>query len=147
MNFMRMTKLTASDADTSDNFGQSVILSGDYALIGSHFDDVGVQTDQGSAYVYLRSGILWSQQAQLVASDGASNDYFGYSVSLDGDYALIGAYYDYVSGDTSRGSAYVFLREGTVWNQQAQLVASDGDVGDSFGRSVAVLGDYALILQ
>ncbi len=84
-------KLTASDGAAGDYFGSSVALSGDTALVGAAGDDVGVNTDQGSAYVFVRSGTTWTQQAQLTASDGAAYDHFGSSVALSGDTALVGA--------------------------------------------------------
>ena len=102
-------------------------------------------TDQGSAYVFTRSGTTWTQQAKLTASDGAADDYFGYSVALSGDTALVGAYWDDVGANYDQGSAYVFTRSGTTWTQQAKLTASDGAAGDHFGHSVALSGDTALV--
>ena len=58
----------------------------------------------------------WSQQAKLVSDDGATKDQFGRSVSVDGDYAIVGAYYDDDGGGNS-GSAYIFIRSGTSWSQ------------------------------
>lgn len=82
---------------------------------------------------------------KLLAGDGAANDYFGYSVAVDGDTAVIGTYGDDDKGDLS-GSAYVFVRaaDGT-WGQQAKLTAADGATGDMFGGSVSVSGDTAVI--
>ena len=113
-------QLTASDGAAGDHFGGSVALSGDTALVGAYWDDVGANADQGSAYVFTRSGTTWTQQAQLTASDGAADDDFGYSVALSGDTALVGAYVDDVGANTDQGSAYVFTRSGTTWTQQAQ---------------------------
>jgi hypothetical protein len=136
-------KLLSPDGTINDFFGGSLSLSGDTALISVHGDDDnGAQS--GSAYVFTRSGTTWAQQAKLLASDGAAIDYFGYSVSLDGDTALIGADGDDDNGVDS-GSAYVFTRTGTTWTQQAKLLASDGAVYDSFGWSVSLSGDTALI--
>ncbi|MCB9336650.1 MAG: hypothetical protein H6577_00820 [Lewinellaceae bacterium] len=138
-------KLTASDGATDDQFGWSVSLSGDYALIGAYGDSGnGNGSYSGSAYVFVRSGTAWTEQAKLTASDGASGDFFGNSVSLSGDYALIGAYQDDDNGNLS-GSAYVFVRSGTTWTEQAKLTASDGAANDWFGNSVSLSGDYALI--
>ena len=83
--------------------------------------------------------------AKLVASDGASGDYFGYSVAVDGDTAVIGAYGDRDYGANS-GSAYVFSRIDGTWAQQAKLTAPDGASSDSFGCSVAVDGDTAAVI-
>jgi hypothetical protein len=136
-------KLTASDGYTFDLFGDSVSLHGDYALIGAQGDDDN-GVDSGSAYVFKRSGTYWIQQDKLKASDGAPYDNFGKSVSIDGDYALIGSWYDDDKGQDS-GSAYVFKRYDTDWFQVDKLTASDGEYGDQFGRSVSIDGDYALI--
>jgi hypothetical protein len=139
----QQAKLTASDATAGDYFGWSVALDGDTALIAARFDD-DKGDNSGSAYVFTRNGTTWTQQAKLTASDGAAGDYFGYSVVLAGDTALIGAAYDDDNGNDS-GSAYVFTRNGTTWTQQTKLTASDGVAFDSFGCSVALAGDTALI--
>jgi len=136
-------KLTASDGASEDRFGYSVSLSGDYALIGASFvDDNG--SESGSAYVFVRSGTTWTQQQKLTASDGAANDHFGYSVSLSGDCALIGAWGDDDSGSES-GSVYVFMRSGSTWTQQQKLSASDGAASDRFGKYLSLSGNNALI--
>ena len=131
----QQTKLNAGDAATDDQFGRSVAVSGDTAVIGAWRDNDG-GTNSGSAYVFTRSGEVWSQQAKLTASDPAAFDRFGSSVAISGDTAVIGAYSD--------GSAYVFSRSGGVWSQQAKLTASD-DAGNFFGWSVAVDGDTVVI--
>ena len=118
---VQQAQLTAGDGATGDYFGYSVALAGDTALVGAYGDDVGANVDQGSAYVFTRSGTSWSQQAQLTAGDGAAGDCFGNSVALAGDTALVGAYADDVGANVDQGSAYVFTRSGTSWSQQAQL--------------------------
>jgi hypothetical protein len=142
--WVQQQKLTASDGNAGDRFGQSVFISGDYAIVGAYFDD-DKGTDSGSAYIFFRSGTSWSQQAKLTASDGAAGDLFGNSVSISGDYAIVGANQDDVNGMVDSGSAYVFLRSGTSWSQQAKLTASDGAAVDLFGRSVSISGDYAIV--
>jgi len=139
----QQAKLLASDGAAGDWFGYSVSLSGDTALIGAYQDDDN-GVDSGSAYVFTHTGTTWTQQAKLLASDGAAGDWFGSSVSLSGDTALIGANQDDDNGNWS-GSAYVFTRTGTTWTQQAKLLASDGAVWDDFGYSVSLSGDTALI--
>ncbi len=138
-------QLTASDGAAGDNFGWSVALSGDTALVGAFLADVSGNTDQGSAYIFTRSGTTWSQQARLIASDGAAEDLFGVSVALSGDTALVGAPYHDFGGNIDQGSAYVFARSGTTWSQQARLTASDGAAHDWFGTSVALSGSTALV--
>jgi uncharacterized repeat protein (TIGR01451 family) len=130
-------KVIALDGATSDGFGNPVAVSGDTALVGA----VGDDGNKGSAYVFVHSGSYWTQQAKLIASDGAVSDRFGYSVAISGDTALVGAYYD----DSLKGSAYIFVRSGTTWTQQAKLTANDGEAWDYFGDSVALSGDTALV--
>jgi uncharacterized repeat protein (TIGR01451 family) len=113
--------------------------------VGANGDDTPAGTDAGSAYVFVRSGISWSEQTHLFASDMAASDIFGYSVALDGDTALVGAYSDNTPAGTDAGSAYVFVRSGTTWSEQAHLFASDAASTDVFGVSVALDGDTALI--
>ncbi len=132
-------KLVASDGAASDYFGAAVAVSGDTALVGAYYDDDKGDAS-GSAYVFTRSGAVWSQQAKLVASDGAAGDTLGWSVGLSADTAVVGA----SKNQASKGAAYVFLRSGTAWSQQAKLAASDGAANDRFGWSVAVSGDTAL---
>jgi hypothetical protein len=138
-------KLLASDGAAVDWFGMTFIsISGDTALISASLDDDN-GVDSGSAYVFIRTGTTWTQQAKLLASDGAAMDHFSeYAVSIDGDTALIGAYYDDDNG-TGSGSAYVFTRIGTTWTQQQKLHALDAAGGDWFGDGVALSGDTALI--
>jgi len=142
-NWPEQDKITASDGAAGDYFGYSVSIDGDYALIGAYYDGDNGPTS-GSAYVFKRSGATWTEEAKLTASDGAVGDCFGISVSIDGDYALIGAYGNDDNGDYS-GSAYVFKRSGTTWTEEAKLTASDGAADDYFGRFVSIDGDYALI--
>ena len=135
--------LTSSDAAAGDEFGGSVSISGDVALIGAQFDDDNGDAS-GSAYVFRRIGTAWIQEAKLTASDGAVGDHFGFSVSISGDVALIGAQFDDDNGDAS-GSAYVFRRIGTAWIQEAKLTASDGAAFDEFGSSVSISGEVAVV--
>jgi len=137
-------KLLASDGGTLDEFGHSVSLDGDTVLIGAPANsDNGAWT--GSAYVFTRTGTTWTQQQKLLPSDSAGDDTFGLCVSLDGDTALIGSGWDDNENGVDAGSTYVFIRTGTTWTQQAKLLASDGATKDSFGASVALSGDTALI--
>jgi len=92
-NWTEWQKLLASDLVTHHNFGCSVSLDGDTALIGA-IRDMDNGADSGSAYVFTRNDTTWTQQAKLLPSDGEAGDWFGYSVSLSGDTALIGVYMD-----------------------------------------------------
>ncbi|MGH2830101.1 MAG: Ig-like domain-containing protein, partial [Actinomycetota bacterium] len=140
----QQAKLTASDAAAFDRFGISVSVTGDTAVVGSPFEDNDAGSSSGSAYVFVRSGSTWTQQAKLVASDAAEFDQFGISVSVAGDTAVIGSGQDDDAGSAS-GSAYVFVRTGSTWTQQAKLVASDAAEFDQFGISVSVAGDTVVV--
>jgi hypothetical protein len=139
----QQAKLLASDAQSSDQFGVSVAVSGDTAVIGAYREATG-GSGAGAAYVFTRSGGAWTQQAKLLASDAQANDYFGVSVAVSGDTAVIGAYRE-DTGGSSAGAAYVFTRSGGAWVEQAKLLASDAQSSDYFGVSVAVSGDTAVI--
>jgi len=136
-------KLTASDGAAGDEFGYSVAISGDTAVIGAPRDD-DKSDDSGSAYVFTRSGSTWSQQAKLDATDGAAGDVFGISVAISGDTVVIGADLTDEKGSNS-GAAYVFSRSGNTWSQHVKLTADDGAAGDLFGIRVTLSGDTAVI--
>ena len=136
-------KVNVPDGQAGDELGSSVALSSDTAVIGAAGDD-GAAVDQGSAYVYIRSGGGWAQQVKLLAGDPAAQDRFGVSVALSGNTALIGSYLDN-GAFPDQGSAYVFVRNVASWQQRQKLVAADGAGDDHFGVRVAVLGDLALI--
>ena len=113
-------RLSAADGAEGDSFGYSVALSGDTALVGADSDDIGV-VDQGSAYVFVRSGTTWAQQAYLKASNTEANDYFGYAVAVSGDTVVVGAMHESSSASgingnqsdnsgSSAGAAYALFR-------------------------------------
>lgn len=141
----KQDSLSASDAASGDHFGNSVSISGDYLVVGSFYKEVNGNNHQGQAYVFKRDGTSWSEEAILTASDGSAWDYFGYNVSIDGDYIIVGAYYKTVGGHTHQGKAYIFHKESTSWNQQAELIPSDGSNWDGFGRCVSINGDYSIV--
>jgi predicted amidohydrolase len=138
-------KLEPSDAGESDNFGSSVAISGDTVVIGSPLDDGAAGIDQGSAYVFVRSGGVWSQQQKLEASDASVRDFFGNSVAISGDTVVVGAPLDDAVGDEGQGSAYVFVRNGGVWSQQQKLEASDAGIADLFGQAVAISEETVVV--
>jgi hypothetical protein len=122
------------------NLGTCLSLSGGTAVVGATYDDTAAGADAGSAYVFVRSGTAWSQQARLVASDGAPGAHFGTSASLSGDTVILGARFQ-----DATGAAYVFVRSGGVWTEQQKLVAPDAAAGDYFGAAVALQGDTAVV--
>ncbi len=132
-------KLAAPDGIANNDFGFSVAISGDTAIIGAHNDD-DLGSESGSAYVFIRTDGVWSLQQKLNPSDGAAEDWFGLCVSISGDTAVIGSMFDDDGGSRS-GSVYVFHRAGEVWTQQQKLAASDPTAGKWFGRSVSISGE------
>ena len=130
----QQAKLLASDAATFSRFGSSVALSGDTLLVGASLKG----SSTGAAYVFTRTGSVWTQQALLSATDTATGADFGASVALAGNTALVGA-----DGASGGGRVYVFTRSATTWTQSAELAPSDS--GTSFGSSVALDSATALI--
>jgi hypothetical protein len=142
--WVQQARLSAADGQLGDELGRAVALSGDTLLAGAHGAAIGDNNAQGAAYVFVRSGATWTQQAKLLAADGASFANFGNAVALDGDTAVIGS--DQASAANFwSGSAYVFVRSGGTWTQQAQLAAKDGAALDQFGHAVALSGDTAVV--
>jgi trimeric autotransporter adhesin len=157
--------LKASNTDTNDQFGFSVALDGDTLAVGAIIEgsaDTGIDGDQGdntaggagAVYVFARdAGSNWSQQAYVKASNTEAFDEFGTSVAVSGDTLAVGAPMEDsastgVDGDQadnaamSSGAVYVFTRDaGGLWIQQAYIKASNTDVEDMFGTSVALSGD------
>jgi hypothetical protein len=139
-------KLTAGDGAASDDFGTSVAIGLDTVVIGAPGDDIGLNGDQGSAYVFFRTGNIWTLQQKLTAGDGAAGDGLGASVAVSGETALVAANLDDIGPNADQGSAYVFTRGGAIWTEQVpKLTSNDGAPGDQFGSSVALSGDTALI--
>jgi hypothetical protein len=137
----QQAKIQAGDKQANDLFGYAVSLSdnGGTALVGAHGEDTGA-AEAGSAYVFVRSGSTWTEQAKIQTGDKQVNDRFGYAVSLSGDggTAAIGAFNEDPDNLTDAGSAYIFVRSGSTWTEQAKLVASDRKAGDLFASSVAI---------
>lgn len=144
-NVVHPVEQVASDGEVGDQFGYSVAINGNYAIVGAPYDNIGANSDQGSAYIFFFNGTSWVEQAKLVASGGSPDDNFGFSVAINGDYAIVGAPYDNVGIDADQGSAYIFTRSGINWTQQASITGSSATAGDNFGHSVSIDGAYAAI--
>ncbi len=148
-------KLLISDAGDVDLIGSAVALSGDTLLVGAQADDENGE-NAGAVYVFIRTGDTWSEQAKLLAPGGEEQEWFGSSVALDGDRALVGAIGDDANGGFS-GAAYLFVRDGATWTLEQKLLpspgwsssagmfASGGTAGDVFGTAVALDGDRAIV--
>jgi hypothetical protein len=146
-NWGEVRKITASDSADGDSFGRSVSLSGDNLAVGATGGDFGVNINQGSVYVFSRNqggANNWGEVRKFTSSDGGAFDFFGYSISLSGDTLAVGAYSDDIGANSEQGSTYIFSRNqgGTNnWGEVKKLTASDGTVGDYFGRSISLSGD------
>lgn len=158
--------LKPSSRSIDDSFGDAVAIDGDRVVVGCPGDDSGATgvggnssdngtLDAGAAWVFVRSGSTWSQEAYLKASNTGASDRFGEQVAIHGDLIVVGAEnesgsgtgVDPVSNDgaATAGAAYVFRRSGGTWTHDAYLKASNTDSGDAFGSSVAVHGETIAI--
>lgn len=142
--YLQDARLVGSDLEPGDIFGVSVSVSGERIIVGAALGDTTGGVNAGAAYVFRWNGAAWVQEAKLSASDGTGGDYFGYSVSISGDWAIVGAPLDdtVVGGDA--GSAYIYRWNGSVWSEVSRLSEAIGP-GDRFGWSVAVSGNRAVI--
>src|SRR5512146_1461242 len=149
---LRPAYLKASNTDMYDQFGIAVALSGDGSTlaVGAYDESsnaTGIDGDQGdnslahsgAAYVFVRAGATWVQQAYVKASNPAAGDEFGHALAIsdDGNTLVVGA----TGQVASAGAAYVFVRTGTTWAQQAYVVASNAESGDLFGYALALSAD------
>ena len=134
--------LLPSDPEVSDKFGVSVSLTtdGNLCLVGAAADDTLPYVNSGSAYVFSRSGLTWTQQAKLASGTPASNESFGTAVSMssDGRICAVGAPGAMVNSIANAGAFYVFTRVGTVWTQVSRQTASDRAANNMFGTSVTL---------
>ena len=122
----------------SGSFGESVAVFGDYAIVGAP----AASNNMGLAVIYHRDAGIWTQQDVLIASDGMggdpNGDWFGYSVDIGEDYAIVGALGGTSSEWTFGGAAYIFQRDGTTWTEVEKLVPAGDDGFIEFGSAVAL---------
>src|SRR5215203_675348 len=129
-------KITSTPRGVGAQFGNAVAINGGTMVVGARFDST-TASQAGAAYVYVLSGGTWTQQAVLLAPDGAAADKFGSAVAIGEDTVVVGAYQD-DTAFSNGGSAYVFVRSGTTWTFQQKLTPGDGTADDEFGVSVAI---------
>jgi hypothetical protein len=137
-------ELVAGDAMQLDRLGIAVAISGDTAVVGTPYKMVG-SNQVGVAYVFSNSGTRWTQEAELLASDGAAGDNFGLDVAVSGANVLVGAGDKTVGSNEYQGVAYVFSSTGGQWSEVQRLQGSDGMANDLFGSAVAISEERALI--
>lgn len=151
----QVQKIVASDREANDQFGYSVAISGDYAIVGasreSHNAAGGAYLEvAGSAYIFKNNAGTWEQVRKIVASDRATGDAFGWSVAISEEFSIVGAFYeseDATGGNTrtTAGSAYIYENNAGSWTQLQKIVALDRTAYDVFGCSVAISGDYIIV--
>jgi hypothetical protein len=151
--------LKAGSPDLGDNYGHSVAVSGDTIVVGAIKEDSNQNTitngtacssnnsysSAGAAYVYKRTVNTWEQEAFLKPSDPSEGRLFGRSVAMSGETIIVGSDYHNSFYSPFSGAAYIFVRSGTIWTQEAILLASNGENDDGFGYSVAISGDTVAI--
>lgn len=142
--WVRQGTLVPADASFSSNFGFSLAVSGDRIAVGAS-NALGAGLNAGAAYIFSREHGVWSQEAELVALDGADGDLFGVSITLSGSTVAVGASAHATGAGAPAGSAYVYQRRDTAWSLVAELSASDGVAGGAFGSGVAVTGSTLLV--
>ncbi|MFN7934472.1 MAG: FG-GAP repeat protein [Bryobacteraceae bacterium] len=159
--------LKASNTGAFDHFGESLSISGETIAVGAPYEDSGAtgingdagrndSLESGAVYVFVRNSGQWSQQAYLKASNTGAGDMFGFRVALSAETLVAGAPTEDSSatgingvqndeGRLDSGAAYVFVRSGNAWSQQAYLKASNADAADYFGGDVAISGDTIVV--
>ncbi len=141
--WVREGRVIASDFDGNDNFGQSVAIHDEVAIIGAPgSDDNGSKS--GAAYIFRRNGEVWTEEAKLLPADGTESSEFGFSVAINGAYAAVGVLIDSEAGALA-GAAYVFHDNGDSWVQIAKLFPSDPVQIGTFGISLDMDGDRLLV--
>ena len=141
----QQAKLAPQDLVGFDAFGGAVFVHGNTAIVGANGHSHNGLRFAGAAYVFVREGTTWVEQAKLTADDAASSDSFGKSVALFNDTIVVGAPLADVDGKKDAGAAYVFAREGGTWKRQVKLIRKSERKGDQFGSGVAVAGNIAIV--
>lgn len=144
--------LRAADAASSSGFGSVVAINGNVAIVGAPYSSNTGSENSGSAYVFRYRNGIWHEETRWAAQD-TGQAYFGSSVALDNNVAIIGAPFDdvrygygyYSSADTPPGAAYVYRYEGGIWRERQRLAASDGTANNRFGAAVAISGRSAIV--
>jgi len=134
-------KLVASDAQASDNFGESVSISNNLAVIGAPNEDGGTgdpTSGSGAGYIFRFDGSQWSQETILRPGVLQSSDNFGAAVAIDGTGAVVTAPQRFGGGGSAAGAAFIYQFDGSTWIEAARLLASDIESGDRFGASISI---------
>ena len=138
---VQQQKLAADDAAENAQFGTTVAIDGNTAVVGAYFID----SRRGAVYVFEFDGETWTQQAKLRPADNASGDEFGTAVNIEGDWIVATSPLDNIDGISDVGSAYVFRREGGAWVEEGKLAASDMAANDTLGDSIAINNNTIIV--
>ena len=141
--YTQRQKITSNPRGVGAQFGNAVAISGNTMVVGAQFDST-TASQAGAAFVFVLNGTTWTQQARLLADDGAVADKFGTSVAISGDTIVVGAF-NANAPLSNGGAAYVFVRSGTTWTQQQKLTANDGTADDEFGSAAAINGNVIVV--
>ncbi|MCA9732035.1 Ig-like domain-containing protein [candidate division KSB1 bacterium] len=144
-NWTEQQKLGSSDSANNDRFGWSVSISGDNAIVGAYKKNLGNAVEAGAAYIFKRNGDQWSEQIKLLASDEIQYDFFGHSVAINHDYAIVGAYGRDADGNANVGAAYIFKYTGDRWTEQKKLGASNNVQDNQFAYAVSLNAGNAIV--
>ena len=137
-------KLTNSDAVAADMFGSAGAVSGDFMVIGAYKGDNTNGVEAGAAYIFKNTAGTWAETQKIIASTTGYSDHFGYSVAIDGNFLIIGMIGDDDKGSAA-GAAEIHENVAGTWTFRKKIVASNGAYGNTFGRSVAISGDVAIV--
>ena len=141
----QQAKLIPKDLARSDALGEAVDIQEDTVIIGAPGHSPGGVRFAGAVFVFVRDGDSWRQQAKLIADDAAPSDRFGVSVGIEGDTVIVGSLLNDAGGTKDAGAAYIFVRDGNTWKQQAKLIAPKKRKGDHFGAGVATTGKISVV--
>lgn len=144
-NWVFLQKLSDPAGLEGDHFGCSVSLSGKFALVGSDADDIGSNTEQGSASIFELDGDTWVFRQKITDPEGRKEDYFGKSVSISGKYAVIGVPYKDIADHENQGIAIIYEFNGGSWQLKQKINDVEGITGEFFGKSVSIDNQYLII--
>ncbi|HMI79443.1 MAG TPA: hypothetical protein VK484_11665 [Ferruginibacter sp.] len=140
-----MQQITDATGAAGDSFGDDVSISGNYVIVGASLDDFGVNANQGSASIFQYNGSNWVLMQKITDATGTANDWFGASVSISGNYAIIGAMNDDVGVNADQGSANIYRYTGTTWELMQKITDPNGSADDLLGYDVFISGNYIIM--
>jgi hypothetical protein len=139
--WIQEAKLVAPDSGFRSSFGAATAADGERVVVGAPNEIVDGLPSRGAVYVFARTNDVWTQQARLLPERVDRDQYFGAAVAMSGDTIAVGVPGDFVNTNVNQGSVQVFVRSGTAWVRQAQVISADGADADRFGSAVSLDGD------